>query len=84
LRATFTYVSTSIRAIRDGTGNPDVPIHVIGGLTGGMGAAETAGFLRAVTACGPLGYSLYEFPTTTASAWTRLAAPIEAPAGAAC
>jgi hypothetical protein len=82
--ATLTYVATSIQAIRDGVGDPNVPIHVIGGLTGGMGAPETAGFLRAVAACAPLGYSLYEFPTTKAAAWSRLVAPVAAPAGAGC
>ena len=41
---------------------------------GGMGAAETAGFMRAVADCAPLGYSLYRFPTTHRDAWAALTA----------
>jgi hypothetical protein len=80
-RATRAYMVADIAAIRTHTGNPDVPIHLIGGLTGTMGRAETAGFMQAVGACSPLGYSLYAFPATGRATWTALTAPRSAAAG---
>ncbi len=79
-RATLDYLSATVAAVRTGVGNPYVPIHLIGGLSGTMGAKETAGFMRAVADCAPFGYSLYAFPTTRRSAWTALTAPVRAPA----
>jgi hypothetical protein len=73
-KATHAYLSATVAAIRAGTGNPDIPIHLIGGLSGQMGATETAGFMRAVAGCAPLGYSLYAFPRTPRAAWTALTA----------
>lgn len=80
-KATRAYLSATVAAIRTGTGNPHVPIHLIGGLSGGMGAKEAAGFMQAVAACSPLGYSLYAFPHTSPAAWTALAAPHRHAAG---
>jgi hypothetical protein len=71
-RATRRYMASTVAAVRTGSGNPNIPIHLIGGLSGAMGAAETAGFMRAVAACSPSGYSLYAFPTTGRAAWTAL------------
>ena len=70
--ATRAYLSATVAAVRAGTGDPNIPIHLIGGLSGTMGTAETAGFMRAVAACTPLGYSLYSFPTTHRATWTSL------------
>jgi hypothetical protein len=79
--ATFAYNAADIAAIRTHTRDPRVPIHLIGGLSNAMGAGETAGFMRAVTACAPLGYSLYAFPGTSRADWTALTAPPAAAAG---
>jgi hypothetical protein len=73
-KATRDYLSATVAAVRAGTGDPNVPIHLIGGLSGAMGAAETTGFMRAVGDSHPLGYSLYSFPTTPQSAWAALTA----------
>ncbi len=83
-RATRAYDAADIAAIRARTGNPHVPIHLIGGIAGSMGAEETAGFLRAVADCAPLGYSLYEFPITPRATWTALTAAPPAAARKAC
>jgi hypothetical protein len=77
-KATLAYLSATVAAIRNGIGNPKIPIHLIGGLSGAMGATETAGFMRAVAACAPLGFSLYAFPSTRRAAWTALTAPVRA------
>ena len=74
--ATLAYLSATVAAIRTGAGDPKLPIHLIGGLTWEMGAGETAGFMRAVSACAPLGYSLYSFPKTQPAAWRALTSPL--------
>jgi hypothetical protein len=79
-KATLAYLSATVAAVRNSAGDPNLPVHLIGGLSGGMGAAETAGFMRAVAACAPLGYSLYAFPSTHRSAWTTLTASPPKPA----
>jgi hypothetical protein len=73
-RATRAYNAADVAAVRIQTGDPNVPIHLIGGIAGTMGTRETAGFMQAVADCAPLGYSLYEFPITSRAAWTALAA----------
>jgi hypothetical protein len=74
-KATRAYNAADVVAIRNRTGKPRVPIHLIGGIAGSMGARETAGFMRAVADCAPLGYSLYEFPITSRATWKALTAP---------
>ena len=78
---TRAYLAADVADIRTRTGNRDVPIHLIGGIAGSMGARETAGFMRAVAECAPLGYSLYEFPITSQATWKALSSPLPAPAG---
>jgi hypothetical protein len=80
---TRAYLAADVADIRTGTGNPHVPIHLIGGIAGSMGASDTAGFMRAVADCAPVGYSLYEFPITSPATWRALTAPHAAP-GKAC
>lgn len=70
--ATLAYLSATVRSIRASAGNPRIPIHLIGGLGHQMGSGETAGFLRAVKASRPLGYSLYALPATRRAAWSVL------------
>jgi len=78
------YVMRSVALLRAGAG-ADVPVHVIGGIANRMGPSETAGFLDAVARCGPIGYSLYDFPITSSGTWKALASPPPAPASpAAC
>jgi hypothetical protein len=78
IEATRGYDATDIAIIRASTGKPRVPIHLIGGLANAMGAKETAGFMRAVADCSPLGYSLYAFSVTRQATWKALSRP---PAG---
>jgi hypothetical protein len=69
------YLAADVAGIRARTGNPHVPIHLIGGIAGTMSAADTAGFMRAVADCSPLGFSLYEFPLTRQATWRALDTP---------
>jgi hypothetical protein len=70
--ATLAYLSATVRAIRTGAGDPRIPIHLIGGLGHQMGRGETTGFMRAIDASRPLGYSLYALPATHRAAWSAL------------
>jgi len=78
------YLAADVAGIRTRTGNPHVPIHLIGGIAGTMSAADTEGFMRAVADCSPLGFSLYEFPLTRRATWTALTTPPATSANAAC
>ncbi len=72
--ATYGYVTRAIRLLRAQTGNPDVPIHVAGGVADRMGAEELAGFVAAISDDGAvLGVSLYDWQTTRPAAWRALA-----------
>lgn len=73
-KATRAYLAATVAAIRVAAGDPRLPIHLIGGLSWEMGVKETAGFMRAVADCAPVGYSLYSFPATRPGAWRALAA----------
>jgi hypothetical protein len=68
--ATYGYVTRALRLLRAHTGNPDVPIHVAGGVADRMGPEELAGFAAAVEDDGAtIGVSLYDWMTTPVRAW---------------
>ena len=71
--ATYGYVTRSLRLLRAHTENPDVPIHVIGGVANRLGEDELAGFVEAVRDDGrTIGVSLYDWQTTPPRAWRVL------------
>jgi hypothetical protein len=70
---TRAYLTSTISEIREASGKARFPIHLIGGLSGSMGAKTTAGFVQAVAGARPFGYSLYTFGQTTPAAWRALA-----------
>ena len=72
--ATYGYVTRAIRLLRTHTQNPDVAIHVAGGVADRMGREELEGFAAAVADDGrTIGVSLYDWETTPAFAWRVLA-----------
>jgi hypothetical protein len=72
--ATYGYVTRSLRLVRKLTRNPDVPIHVAGGVADRMGGEELAGFVAAVEDDGAtIGVSLYDWDTMTSTAWRAIA-----------
>jgi hypothetical protein len=76
--ATYGYVTRALRLLRQETGNPDVPIHVAGGVADRLGPDELAGFAAAVADDGnTIGVSLYDWPTTRPAAWRVLASLAE-------
>jgi hypothetical protein len=71
--ATYGYVTRALRLLRTNTANPEVPIHVIGGVADRMGSEELAGFAAAVEDDGlTIGVSLYDWQTTRPAAWRAL------------
>ena len=78
------YVQRSVEIIRARTGDPDVAIHVIGGISQRTSPAEARGFMRAVRGCRTLGFSLYDFAGTSTAAWRTLSAPVAPDDGADC
>ena len=72
--ATYGYVTRALRLLRTNTGNPDIPIHVAGGVANRLGLEELAGFVAAVEDDGgTIGVSLYDWMTTPPRAWKALA-----------
>ena len=71
--ATYGYVTRALRLLRTDTGNPGVPIHVIGGVANKLGPNEIAGFAAAVADDGNvIGVSLYDWRTTSPAEWRVL------------
>jgi hypothetical protein len=66
------YTAGNIHIIRQETGDPSVPIHVIGGIAGDANANETAGFVHAVRERDVIGASYYTFPLIRAGDWRSL------------
>jgi hypothetical protein len=65
-------VAASIPIIRARTGDPSVPIHVIGGIADASSGPETRGFVRAAREYGVLGASLYNWSLTRDHDWAEL------------
>ena len=71
--ATYGYVTRALRLLRVDTGNPNVPIHVIGGVANQLGPDEVAGFAAAISDDGnTIGVSLYDWATTRPAEWRTL------------
>jgi hypothetical protein len=74
--ATYGYVTRALRLLRTHTRDPEVAIHVAGGVADRMGPEELQGFVAAVVDDGAtIGVSLYDWETTPPTAW-RLLAPL--------
>jgi hypothetical protein len=72
MRQTHDYTRFNIRFIRRHSGNPEIPLHPIGGIASLSSRDETTGFVRAVREHGVLGGSLYDFATSGRNDWTEL------------
>lgn len=68
-----THVAEDLRLARTLTGKPNLPVHIVGGLTETATAAEVKAFVNACVAGNCVGGSLYEAATTTAGHWIELA-----------
>jgi hypothetical protein len=73
LREGGRYVGENIDLIRSSTGDPDIPIHVIGGIADGVTDADLAAMVGAVERGGAIGGSLYDWVTSQPADWSILA-----------
>ena len=64
----------NIRLLREETGDPDVPIHLIGGAAADSNAAEGQAFARAATRHGVSGASMYDQLTMGPEDWRAVRA----------
>jgi len=63
----------NVRIVREQTGRPTIPIHVIAGVGDKSSGSETTAFVRALRETGCLGGSMYDWSTTNAADWRPLA-----------
>ena len=71
----YGYLAWALALLRQGVGNPDVPVHLVGGTSYNATAAEEQAFAQLVTDDGRLqGWSLYDWFGTKPPAWKALAA----------
>ena len=69
----YTYTSRNIDLLRAGSGDPAVPVHLVGGLAADTTLDELTAFLHAGREHGVLGASMYDFATTPSTWWPELA-----------
>ncbi len=62
----------NVEIIREETGNPMIPIHMIGGIADDANGAEVQAFVHAVREHGLLGASIYNWSLTQAHDWEPL------------
>lgn len=62
----------NLEILRRQTGDPDVPIHLIGGTSDASGRGEGRAFRRAVNRFGAIGASMYSYPTMGRHDWDAL------------
>ena len=72
LGGAYGYTRRNIALIRRATGDPDVPIHAIGGVGNDVSTSQVDAFVRATRDCGVTGASLYDFTTTVTGGWKYL------------
>ena len=68
------YTASNIKTIRQKTGDPKTPVHVIGGIADDVGVPAARGFIKAIKKHRALGASLYDFPITSEKTWKALKA----------
>jgi hypothetical protein len=62
----------NVSIVREQTGRPTIPIHVIAGDASKSSGSETLGYVRALRETGCLGGSMYDWATTNAADWQAL------------
>jgi len=73
-RGAYRDTRRNLQLLRDETGDPDVPIHLIGGAAAYSNAAEGDAFARAATRYGVIGASMYDQATMGAEDWRAVRA----------
>ena len=71
-RDAYKYTKENVDRLRNNLGQPDAPVHPIGGIGNRTSAADIEGYKRAVTAVRGIGGSVYDWHTTAAPLWDTL------------
>ena len=71
-RHAYRYAEEGTRRLRDVLNAPAALVHLIGGVADTATVADAAGFAQAVDHTGALGWSLYDYRTTSAAEWEVL------------
>jgi hypothetical protein len=67
------YAAANVAHVRQMTGRPGVPVHMIGGLADRLGRAEAAAFVDGARAAGAAGVSFYDVALSGPEVWAALA-----------
>ena len=70
--AVYAYTLANIRFLRRRTGDPDLPVHVIGGIASGLGPRAAAAVVRAAQDGDAIGASFYKFSLSDGGEWRVL------------
>jgi hypothetical protein len=67
------YTDENVRRLRTDVGDPNLPVHAIGGIGNKMTAAEAKGFVKAVSDTDAIGGSIYDWATLAEDMHQQLA-----------
>lgn len=73
-REGFRYTDENIRRLRANLGDKHAPVHPIGGIADAFSTDDVVGFIRAAREQHAIGWSVYDYATTTSGLWPRLRA----------
>lgn len=71
-RDAYRYTEENVRRLRNNLGQPEAPVHPIGGIGTGTTGADVDGYKKAITEVRGMGASLYDWRTTDARLWESL------------
>lgn len=71
-RDAYRYTEENLRRLKNNLGQPNAPVHPIGGIGDNTTAPDLDGFARAAAAHSAVGGSIYDWNTTKPSAWASL------------
>src|SRR3954471_3844715 len=79
LRSAYRYTVDSVDRLRKRVGDPNVPVHLIGGLAEDSTPDDYVDMTRAARATDALGWSIYDYATTGTWAWPYLRNQVPVP-----
>jgi hypothetical protein len=66
------YTAENVRRVRENLDDPEATVHAIGGIGDRASAGDYLGFVRAARNRSAIGWSVYDYVTTSTSAWPTL------------
>jgi hypothetical protein len=74
------YTEESVQLLRSHLRDSKAPVHVVGGIADLSTPEDYAAFMRAADRTNSIGYSMYDYRTTSSAAWPLLRGEVTAPA----